>query len=321
MLNKIHFNSIMNFLQFLKKQGETNPLHSILILTAILLCSLVLAQIVGGGIMLLMADIKLSELPKMLDIMLKSEKGWWAMMVGQGVSSAFTFIVPGLLFWYAVEKKTFSDFSFKPFPIIYTFGLITLIHLSFSPFSGYLQSLNEEMKLPEALKSLEEFMKGMEENGKVLTEYLTTFNSTAQFIIALIVIAIIAGIGEELIFRGLLQRKLLLLTQNPHVAIWLAAAIFSAIHFQFYGFLPRLALGALFGYLYYWSGNIWVPIFGHILNNGLAVIIMHLVHLKKVSPEIEKLDTVPMPYLILSTILCMGLLYFFKKQTEQVQDL
>lgn len=311
----------MNFLQYLKKQGETNPFQSILILTAILLCSLILAQIVGGGLMLVMADIKLADLPNMLTILMKSEKGWWAMMVGQGVSSAFTFIIPGLLFWYAVEKKTFSDLSFKALPVPMVFGLIVLIHLSFSPFSGFLQSVNEGMKLPVALKGLEDLMKGFEENGKVLTEYLTTFGSTAQLLAAIIVIAVIAGIGEELIFRGLLQRKLLLITHNPHIAIWLAAAIFSAIHFQFYGFLPRLLLGALFGYLYYWSGNIWVPIFGHMFNNGLAVIVMHLVHQKKISPEIEKLDTVPMPFIILSTVLCIGLLWVFKNQTELSKEI
>jgi membrane protease YdiL (CAAX protease family) len=309
----------MNFLRHLKISNESKPLTSLLILAAILLCSIVLAQIVGAGLMIIMAGINLDNIGNMMEILMESKRGWWTMMVAQGISSVISFIVPGLLFWYAVEKKTFADLSFRKLPPYYIFGLVVVIQLLFSPFSGFLQSINEKVTLPSALKGLEEIMKSLEESAKVLTGFLTKFDTHLEFFSALLVIAVTAGIGEELIFRGLIQRKLLLITNNPHAAIWIAAAIFSAIHFQFYGFLPRLVLGALMGYLYYYSGNIWIPIFAHIFNNGLAVILMHLVNQKKISPEIEKLDTVPMPYVIISSVLCAGLLYIFKKKTEQVE--
>jgi uncharacterized protein len=306
----------MDFLQYLRTTKENKPLTSLLILFAILLTALALAQIVAGGLMILMSGIELSNIGNIIEVLINSKNGWWTMMLSQGVASIFTFILPGLLFWYAIEKKQFSDLSFKNLPALQIFGMVILIQLCFSPFSGYIQSLNEKMQMPASLEWLEMLMKSMEESAKTLTDFLTKFDSPIQLIVALIVIAVIAGIGEELIFRGLIQRKLMLAFNNYHLAIWVSAIIFSGIHMQFYGFFPRMFLGALFGYLYYWSGNIWVPIFAHIFNNGLAVILMDLVNHKKISPEIEKLDTVPLPYVGISVLVFGGLLYLFKKQTS-----
>jgi membrane protease YdiL (CAAX protease family) len=310
----------MDFLQYLQTTKENKPGTSLLILFAILLISLVLAQIVAGGLMILMSGIELSNIGNLIEVLMNSKNGWWAMMLSQGVASIFTFIVPGLLFWYAVEKKQFNDLSFRALPSLQIFGLVILIQLSFSPFSGWVQSLNEKMQLPASLEWLESIMKSMEDSAKTLTDFLTKFDSPLELFVALIVIAIIAGIGEELIFRGLIQRKLLLGIKNYHLAIWISAIIFSGIHMQFYGFFPRMFLGALFGYLYYWSGNIWVPIFAHIFNNGLAVVLMHMVNQKKISPEIEKLDTIPMPYVTVSVLLFGGLMYLFKKKYSEVEQ-
>lgn len=311
----------MNFLQYLQTTKENKPGTSLLILFAILLISLVLAQIVAGGLMILMSGIELRNIGNLIDVLMNSKNGWWAMMLSQGVASIFTFIVPGLLFWYAVEKKQFNDLSFRALPSLQIFGLVILIQLTFSPFSGWVQSLNEKMQLPASLEWLELIMKSMENSAKTLTDFLTKFDSTLELFVALIVIAIIAGIGEELIFRGLIQRKLLLGIKNYHLAIWISAIIFSGIHMQFYGFFPRMFLGALFGYLYYWSGNIWVPIFAHIFNNGLAVVLLHMVNQKKISPEIEKLDSIPLPYVLASLLAFIGLMFVFQKSNiSKIKD-
>jgi membrane protease YdiL (CAAX protease family) len=309
----------MDFLQYLQTTKENKPFTSLLILFAILLTSLALAQIVAGGLMILMSGIELSNIGNIIEVLTSSKNGWWTMMTSQGVASIFTFILPGLLFWYVIEKKQFSDLNFKNLPTLSVFGLVILIQMCFSPFSGYIQSLNEKMQLPASLEWLELLMKNMEESAKTLTDFLTKFDSPVQLIAALIVIAVIAGIGEELIFRGLIQRKLMLGFNNYHLAIWVSAILFSGIHMQFYGFFPRMFLGALFGYLYYWSGNIWVPIFAHIFNNGLAVVLMHMVNQKKISPEIEKLDTIPMPYVAVSVLLFGGLMYLFKKKYTEIE--
>ena len=313
-----HKNTSMDFLEYLKTTKENKPFTSLLILFAILLTCLALAQIVAGGLMILMSGVALNNVGNIIEVIINSKNGWWTMMISQGVASTFTFIVPALLFWYAIEKRQFRDLSFKNLPSLQIFGLVILIQLFFSPFSGYIQSLNEKMQLPSSLKWLELVMKNMEDSAKTLTDFLTKFDSPLELIVAIIVIGIIAGIGEELIFRGLIQRKLLLGLKNYHLAIWLTAIIFSGIHMQFYGFFPRMFLGALLGYFYYWSGNIWVPIFAHIFNNTLAVVLMHMVNQKKISPEIEKLDTIPLPYVLVSLVFFGVLLYFFKTKQSDI---
>lgn len=92
-----------------------------------------------------------------------------------------------------------------------------------------------------------------------------------DFFFNILVIALLPAIAEELLFRGAVQRSFNRMFNNPHVAIWLAAFIFSAIHVQFFGFFPRMLLGAAFGYIYLWTGSIWYAMFAHFLNNAAAV--------------------------------------------------
>ncbi|TAF81977.1 MAG: CPBP family intramembrane metalloprotease, partial [Sphingobacteriales bacterium] len=118
----------------------------------------------------------------------------------------------------------------------------------------------------------------------------------------LLMIAILPAIGEELFFRGTIQNIFTALFKNPHVAVWLTAILFSAIHLQFYGFLPRMFLGALFGYLFIWGKSIWLPILGHFLNNGFAVIMAF--RLQQEGKSISELDNAFSPswYAILCSI-------------------
>ncbi|MCD8539019.1 MAG: CPBP family intramembrane metalloprotease [Leadbetterella sp.] len=190
------------------------------------------------------------------------------------------------------------------------------MQVSFLPFNAYLASINENIQLPAGLESV---LKGMEEAAAEITEFLARTDTLPQLLMNILVIGIIAGIGEELVFRGIILRKLLRGMNNEHVAVWLSAIIFSAIHFQFYGFLPRMMLGALFGYLYVWTGNIRVPIAAHIFNNTVAVILFHLIHKGVVSPELEKMDSIPLPWVVISTLVFIVLLYRFWHQQKAVR--
>jgi membrane protease YdiL (CAAX protease family) len=241
---------------------------------------------------------------------------WISMILGQGLGSFVGFIGTAWLYWRIIEKKQWSDLNFKSLPKVQVFFMIILIQIVFMGFNGWLQEINEHIVLPESMKRLEKLLKGMEDQLAKATRFFTTFTSLWQFLLAFLVIAVIAGIGEELIFRGLLMRKIFLGTQNIHVAIWLSAFIFALIHFQFYGILPRMMLGVLFGYLYYWTGNIWVPIFAHIFNNGLAVITMYLYNLGIIKTDLESIDHVPMPIVLFSLVATIGLMFLFKNYTE-----
>jgi membrane protease YdiL (CAAX protease family) len=136
-------------------------------------------------------------------------------------------------------------------------------------------------------------------------------------LLAVVVIAVLPAIGEELVFRGIIQRELFRGTNNIHVAIWISAAIFSAIHIQFYGFVPRMLLGALFGYLYYWSGNLWMPIIAHFINNGFTVVAMYLYQQGSVKMDIENAEAAPWSSVLFSAVITTALLYFFKKFYEK----
>lgn len=295
-------------------EKERPALSSLLIIIGILLVGMALGNIVAAIIMIVVAGIGLEDMGNINQSLIQSPNGWLSMILGQGLASIVIFICSGLFYWYVIEKKKFADLHFRDIPAPVIFLIIFGVQLAFLPFNGWLQSVNENLQLPASLKGLETFLKSMEENLADVTKFLTTYDSVWQLLLAFLVIAVIAGIGEELIFRGLIQRKLQLGLNNPHAAIWISAIIFSAFHMQFYGFLPRLMLGAMFGYFYYWSGNLWVPIAAHIFNNGFAVVMLYLVNIKKVSPEIEKMENVPFPAVVGSLALSLGFVYLLKKR-------
>jgi membrane protease YdiL (CAAX protease family) len=135
----------------------------------------------------------------------------------------------------------------------------------------------------------------------------------------LFVVAILPAIGEELIFRGAFQKLFSQLFKNKHIGIWLAAALFSAIHLQFYGFIPRMLLGAIFGYLLYWSGSLWVPIWAHFVNNAMGVTLSYLSQKGIVSEDIENIGTLEdgAVYIIASLLIVSSLLVWGYKNKRE----
>jgi len=153
--------------------------------------------------------------------------------------------------------------------IILVLGVMAII--SISPLIDVLSTWNQGLQLPESLKSIEDWMINTEKDAEVATNTLLNTDSWGGFAMNIIIIAIMAGIGEELMFRGVIQKILIGWTKNIHLGILYTAIIFSAIHFQFYGFVPRMILGMVLGYLYIWSKSLWVPVIAHAINNALTV--------------------------------------------------
>ena len=210
--------------------------------------------------------------------------------------------------WSRTEEKILA----QPFYII-PFTLVIVLVIVFMGLNSIFIEWNQNFKFPEALGGWEESLRSMENQLTELTTYLTTFDSTSQIIIAFIVIAILPAIGEELVFRGIIQKELFRGTKNIHVSIWIAAAIFSAIHMQFYGFVPRMLLGALFGYLYHWSGNLTLSMLAHFVNNGFTVIALYLHQQKLIDIDIESTESAPWQAVLFSAIFTAVLLYTFRK--------
>lgn len=153
--------------------------------------------------------------------------------------------------------------------IILALGVMAII--SISPLIDVLSTWNQGLQLPKSLRSIEDWMINTEKAAEVATNTLLNTDSWGGFFMNIIIIAIMAGIGEELMFRGVIQKILIGWTKNIHLGILYTAIIFSAIHFQFYGFVPRMILGMVLGYLYIWSKSLWVPVIAHAINNALTV--------------------------------------------------
>lgn len=200
----------------------------------------------------------------------------------------------------------------SPFPnLLIPLTIITVF--SYFPLSGYLVELNQGVTFPDSMKALEQTLKSLEETFAEMTTYIVAFDSFGQFLLGLVVIAIVPAIGEEFLFRGVVQTYLGRLVKNPHVAIWLSAFIFSAFHFQFYGLLPRMVLGAFFGYLFWWSGRLIFPMLAHFINNGFTLLIMYLHHIGMIDMNIEEANSFPVIAALLSGIVTVILLIVFKK--------
>lgn len=191
----------------------------------------------------------------------------------QLLSALGTFLMPALALAWLCGSSVGSFLSFRRIADLRAWLLTLLSLLLFSPFITWTGSLNQALRLPEFLAPVEQWMRAQETAAEELTRLLIGHDpSFPTLLLNLLVVAVAAGVTEELLFRGALQRIIGRWTANPHRVIWIAAAIFSAFHFQFYGFLPRLLLGAYFGYLLYWGRSIWLPVFAHFTNNALAVI-------------------------------------------------
>ena len=168
----------------------------------------------------------------------------------QAVGAVIGMVVIPFYFLRA-QKRNLPDLFSTPYaqPAL----IIAILVVVFMGFNSIFIKWNQDVNLPYWI---ENWAKPMEEKLAELTTFMTTYDSTAQVVFAFVVIAILPAIGEEIIFRGMIQNDLMRATRNAHVSIWFAAFLFRAIHFQFYGFIPRMLLGALFGYLYFWSGNL-----------------------------------------------------------------
>lgn len=230
----------------------------------------------------------------------------------QGMASLGGFIIAPLIFYYTlVQGNLYRDFIKVPANIMTVLLMVVIIVFSFMVVNTMFIEWNASIKLPESMAGIEGWAEDLEESMEVLTKYLTDFESTGYLMVAIVVIAILPGIGEELLFRGFLQNILKRITKNDHVAIWFTAVLFSAIHFQFYGFIPRMLLGALFGYFYVWSGNLLIPIVAHFLNNFISLMALY-VHQKGLTElDVESTEALPTMYiLIFSALFVVSLIYF-----------
>lgn len=224
------------------------------------------------------------------------------------------FIVPALICAYLFNSKPLNYIGFSSSVDVVKIAWLLVATLLIIPFINYLGFLNESIKFPDFLASVEDWMLLKEEQAKQLTTLFVKTDSVAVLAINMVMIAVIPAIGEELIFRGLFQRIFISWSRHLHVGVWTAAFLFSAMHMQFYGFFPRLLLGALLGYVYVYSGNIWYAIWIHFINNGVAVLLYFMSASHFIEQDIDTLGEASDAYfpLLCAVLAALSLSMFFR---------
>ena len=236
------------------------------------------------------------------------------MQVLQGIG---LFIIPAFLAAYLFSKNATCYLSLSQTASSKSFGAVLLLMLAAIPCINFLAALNEMIVFPESLSGLEQSFRDFEEAAMQLTKLFLNVDHAGGMLFNIFMIAILPALGEELIFRGLLQKIFTRWTGNHHTGIIITGFLFSLMHFQFYGFFPRWLLGVMFGYLLVWSGTLWLPIFAHFVNNAVAIIVSFLIHKGTIPQKIEDFGATwqDVPVTIVATAICVWLLWkMYKKQ-------
>ena len=217
-------------------------------------------------------------------------------------TSVGLFITPILIYAYLCQFDLKIKNLFSRQTILLVFAIMIMVN----PFISYIYEWNMSFNLPD-------WMVLYEERAKYVTEYFLKMNNITDLIFNILILAAVPAIGEELLFRGYLQQKFCSWFANHHIAIIVSAFLFSAIHMQFHGFLPRFILGLLLGYFFYWSKSIWVPVIAHFINNTVAIIVFYP-SLSNYNHLIE--NTINLKQASFSIIAVIFLVFLFYKSIE-----
>ena len=204
----------------------------------------------------------------------------------QSAQTIGAFLIPPFILAYIYSTDSLRFLYLKKTTKKTSYLYVILFIVAAIPFFTLLGDLNSRLELPEWLSGVETWMKTTEQQTKELTLRMLNVETISGLCLNIIVIALLPAIGEELMFRGALMR-IFQHWKNKHAAVWVAAIIFSAIHFQFYGFLPRMILGACFGYMVLWTGSLFPAIVAHFFNNAFIVIVYYLSNNGFISIEVD----------------------------------
>lgn len=194
------------------------------------------------------------------------------MLWSQAFQSAVTFVLGAWLYVYLISPTPARYLGIDTLQSGWLYVVATLAMFAISPLVSVTALWNDAIELPASLQAIEQWMRNMEEIANDATLLLLQGEGAYSTIMALVVMAFIPAVGEEFLFRGCLQKGLQNKIGSVHLAVGIAAFVFSFIHFQFYGFIPRFILGIALGYFYVYGKSLWIPIWAHFLNNATAVL-------------------------------------------------
>ena len=203
----------------------------------------------------------------------------------QVISTLFGFLIPAIGTAFLLSRKPYRLLGFTRkfnwFQIILVLSIMLLALFS-STSLGY---LNQHIPVPAAWK---DYFKHLEDTYNEQVQAIMQLRTLKDYIVGLIIMAFIPALCEESLFRGGLQNFMTRSTQKPWLAIIIVSILFSAVHFSFYGFLPRMFLGIILGLIYYSTGSLWLSILAHFANNAFAVSQYYFSHSTSVKQAAEE---------------------------------
>lgn len=294
-----------------KPVNQMSPGLQFLVFVAVAIGTVILFNLIGFGI--IMAVYGMNAMTDIASFNFTNPDTVNALWILQIISTTIPLLLAPLFYAYVIVRnpaeylKPYFSSTWLLFVVAFFVMLIS------SPLIELLSNINKQMVLPPYLHGLEEWMKSSEESAQRLIKAMLQMDTVGEMIKNVLLIGLATAVVEEFMFRGVLQTIMQRWTKNTHAAIWVTAALFSAFHMEFYGFLPRMLLGALFGYFVAWSGSIWPAVWGHFLNNGTAVVVTYLFQTKKIAMNPDEAHTFSYISYIFSAVIVIILLLTYKK--------
>jgi membrane protease YdiL (CAAX protease family) len=224
------------------------------------------------------------------------------------------FIIPAIILSVSLRRGNESFLGISKLPDSIPIVLVVLLAFLLIPVTSFTGILNSRLVLPEWMAGFEDWMQTKEDLASGLTGLLIKSSGMGELFINIVIVAVIPSIAEEMMFRGILQQIFIKLFRSGHFGIWVTAILFSAIHLQFFGFLPRLILGLSFGYLYFWSRNLWIPVIAHLINNAVPVIISYFIGWKELNEKTSDISGSQIMLPLFGAVLSIVVLYLLRNE-------
>ena len=208
------------------------------------------------------------------------------------------FLMPAVLYVMLVKEKPFNYLGFNKLPIWSLLGILAMFTII--PFLGFVAEWNDSIVFPDSMRAIEEQLRSIQEKAEWI---IKLFISQGSLFSSMVIIALLAAVSEELLFRSVIQKALIKLFKNAHVAIIVTAVIFSAFHGDLFGFVPRIILGLMLGYMFWFSGSIIPSMLMHFVNNATIVLLYYLNTRGFIDIDVEKFGQTDNVILILSSLI------------------
>ena len=292
-----------------KPHKQTSPSLQLLLFIGITIGVILVGYLIGMGV--IMGLYGFDTLMQIARLDLSSPNAVNALWILQVISTTIPLFIAPVFFAYVIVKD--PEAYLRP-TIKFPWGLMVLtlfIMFVSSPIIEWLINVNQRMEFSGPLKSIQDWMREKEDTAQKMTTVLLEMKTVGSMVKNVLLVGLLTAIAEEFMFRGVIQTKFTRWTKSPNWAIWITAILFSSFHMEFFGFLPRMMLGVLLGYMVVWSGSIWPAVWGHFINNGTAVVVTYLYQHKqiKVNPDSQHVFNYSSYLFSLIIVLFLLLLY------------